>query len=198
MRTLLRGVLPRPVYVELLRNLFAIYETLELRLELGSHPLLGPLVARPGLARAEALRADLDALSAAPWSDWPLLPPTERYVARLGALARATPERLLAHAYVRYLGDLHGGQLLRARVERSLGDEGGSTCFYTFGDDDAVRAHIDAVRAHVDDVGRRHPEHCDAIVDEALQAFHLHGALFEALAPPGSGLDGARAAIRAE
>ncbi|PWN23869.1 hypothetical protein BCV69DRAFT_275276 [Microstroma glucosiphilum] len=52
-----------------------------------------------------------------------LLSPTEAesslvYVKRLQALPHASGDLLLSHAYVRYLGDLSGGQHIRKRVEK--------------------------------------------------------------------------------
>ena len=58
------------------------------------------------------------------------------YTSRLRALASARdPAPLLAHAYVRYLGDLSGGQVIRRRVARAYGleDDGGAgVSFYEF------------------------------------------------------------------
>ena len=43
------------------------------------------------------------------------------------------PSRLLAHAYVRYLGDLSGGQFIRRRISKAYGlDDGAGVSFYEF------------------------------------------------------------------
>lgn len=65
--------------------------------------------------------------------------PISEYVERLRYLGRpeATPEevRLLAsHAYVRYLGDLSGGQMMKRKIAKSyeLYDDGEGLAFYNF------------------------------------------------------------------
>ena len=103
------------------------------------------------------------------------------YVARLDHLSRTRPPLLAAHAYVRYMGDLSGGQILREVVRRGLRlTDGAGTAFYTFaGDADAeaikraFRAALDALP--VDD------DLAQDIVAEARDSFALHIRLFEEL-----------------
>lgn len=73
--------------------------------------------------------------------------PFVAYTSRLRALvsndtATPGPAGLLAHAYVRYLGDLSGGQFLRRRIAKAYGlDEEGEAGveFYDFGSLDGKR-----------------------------------------------------------
>jgi heme oxygenase len=62
--------------------------------------------------------------------------PLTTYVNRLRHLAAdgSDSRLLLAHAYVRYLGDLSGGQIIRARVAKSYGfpKNGDGVRFYAF------------------------------------------------------------------
>lgn len=180
MRRLVSGRLPRPQYVALMHNLAAIYEALEPALERhADHPLLAP-VHDPALARRAALAADLAVLDPQ-GAPRPLAPSTVSYVARLHRLARDAPGLLLAHAYVRYLGDLAGGQVLQRVVAHSyqLTPPAGLR-FYQFGDAAAVaersamfRRGLAAVPVSDDEI--------DALVDEACAAFMLHAALFREL-----------------
>jgi heme oxygenase len=98
---------------------------------------------------------------------------------------------LAAHAYVRYLGDLHGGQMLKRLVARSLAVAGvgadpasaavDATRFYDFGSDDEVLALRQAFRtglAHIDVDAAT----ADRLVVEARWAFQQHVALFTELA----------------
>lgn len=58
------------------------------------------------------------------------------YVSRIRAISSsAQPALLLAHAYVRYLGDLSGGQFVRHKIMKAYGlDESGDGArFYDFG-----------------------------------------------------------------
>ncbi|WVO15492.1 hypothetical protein L204_103150 [Cryptococcus depauperatus] len=63
-------------------------------------------------------------------------PPLNRYLGHIRSLASSsiTAPGLLAHAYVQYLGDLSGGQVIGARVRESydLGESNRGTKFYEF------------------------------------------------------------------
>ncbi|MCK7500861.1 MAG: biliverdin-producing heme oxygenase [Comamonadaceae bacterium] len=63
----------------------------------------------------------------------PLRRPPPAYVARLRWLDRHDPGRLLAHAYVRYLGDLSGGQVVQRIVAaHAEADAAGRTALLRF------------------------------------------------------------------
>jgi heme oxygenase len=139
------------------------------------------------LHREAALARDLDVLCGPGWRDHlPLAPAAQAYVGRLQALAANAPHLLAAHAYVRYLGDLHGGQMLKRLVARSLSAAGelaplAATHFYEFGSDDEVLALRQAFR---DGLARIVVDAAaaDALVAEARWAFERHVALFTELA----------------
>ncbi len=184
MPALLRGDIAPKTYVLFLRNLHALYESMERALETHAAALaLAPMRLR-SLFRADLLAADLDHL-APHWNALPLATSMHAYVARIEAVKGTHPRLLAAHAYVRYMGDLSGGQLLRDAVRRalSLRDERG-TAFYAFdvGSPDALKTEfrrgLDAL-ALPDGDG-------DAIVAEAGDAFARHVALFEELAEQGA------------
>jgi heme oxygenase len=188
---LLGGRLGRHDYIALLRNLHAIYAGLEAGLN--RHPAeaaLAVLGARR-LHREAALAADLAALFGAGWQALPLAPAAQAYAARLRTLADSAPVLLVAHAYVRYLGDLHGGQMLKRLVGRSLaaasdgsGRDGAAveaTRFYEFGGDDEVLALRQAFRVGLAQVAVDAVT-ADRLVAEARWAFEQHVALFIELA----------------
>lgn len=180
MAHLLAGTLERERYCVLLRSLHAIYAALESALEQrAANPLVGP-VCLAGLARREALAADLRELHGDGWQQaLPLPPAAGRYARRLRRLARWHPPLLAAHAYVRYLGDLHGGQVLKGLVARRFGLEGGAgTAFYGFGDRPAILSLIEAFRLGLAEIGRRDPARVDLLVREAQRAFEAHCRLF--------------------
>lgn len=179
MAALLAGRLSRPAYCALLRNLHAVYTALEAALgQRRSDPAVAPLQAG-ALHRAAALAADLHTLHGADWADaLPLQAASTAYVARLQALADAASPALVAHAYVRYLGDLHGGQVLRRLVKRHYaltGDAG--TAFYDFGPEPEVLALRQRLRAALGCLPLS-PAEQDDVVAEARWAFVQHQRLF--------------------
>ena len=179
MAALLRGRMERPGYVALLRNLAAIYAVLEPALaHHASHPALAPM-RLAALGRSEALRADIALLdfTAEPA---PLATTTGTYVSRLQELDSVRPDLLLAHAYVRYLGDLSGGQLLRRVVARSPALAGSrAIAFYDFGTDAQAAALAREFRAGLESAA---VADAGEVVDEAVLSFRWHRRLFDELA----------------
>lgn len=182
MRQILQGRVQRAAYGALLRNLREIYAGLEAGLATHErHPLLAPIVLRP-LFRLPYLEHDLHHLAGASWaSDLAVKPAAVAYRRRLGEIAHARPGLLAAHAYVRYVNDLSGGQILHRLVaERlALGHEG--TRFYQFGSEHELDLLVTRLRVGLDEIPAT-AEEADAIVDEAQQAFRRHIDLFLELA----------------
>jgi heme oxygenase (biliverdin-producing, ferredoxin) len=183
MGALLRGRMDRPAYCALLLNLHAVYAVLEPALmRHAQHPLIAP-VFLPGLWRSAALAADLGALQGSSWAvAGELQSACLRYVQRLCEVDAAQPGLLLAHAYVRYLGDLSGGQMLRRIVADSMKlPPGIGVAFYDFGPPAETLALAQAFRDGLDAVVVD-PALADALVAEAVLAFELHRSLFDELA----------------
>jgi heme oxygenase len=183
MASLLRGQVDRQRYAGLLRNLQALYAALEEALARhAATPGVAPVV-MPELFRSRAIAADLQVLAGddAP-APAPLARATLQYVERLRELSAARPGLLVAHAYVRYLGDLNGGQALRRVVARSLGLAGSTgTLFYDFGDSTTQQRLVQRFRAGLETVAAQLKD-THALTDEALSAFERHEQLFEELA----------------
>jgi heme oxygenase len=184
MGALLRGQLALPGYRAMLCNLLAIYLALEMALEARrADPLLAPLRLRE-LYRAQSLAHDLAALAAlgAPAGEEAGVEPAALdYSQRLAGLAATASPALVAHAYVRYLGDLYGGQTLGRVVARAyrLGPE--ATRFYAFGGEAQVLSRQQAFRAALAALPAT-PAEADLIVAEARWGFEQHCRLFEQLA----------------
>jgi heme oxygenase len=170
MGELLRGRLPKARYVALLRNLHALYDALEAR----TLPV-------PCLQRTEALAADLDALHGSGWAAaHPLAGAAHEYRRRLACASTAA---LAAHAYVRYLGDLHGGQALAALVQRAYGlsASGPGLSFYAFGPAPRVAELRREFRQALGELPFGSAEQAEAGI-EARWAFEQHIRLFHELA----------------
>lgn len=180
MADLLNGRLSLQGYCELLRNLQAIYSALEVGLD--QHPP-DPRLWRPELRRLAALERDLDELSPSLGlsCEATLTGAATAYVTRLRALAAINPTQLVAHAYLRYLGDLHGGQMLAHLIRRQFGLKGRQgTAFYAFGEPDQVEKLKRDFRAGLDALALTEQQ-ADDLVAEACEAFRLHVQLFEEL-----------------
>lgn len=182
MAALLQGRLQRRAYAALLRNLHALYAALESGLAAHQADAVIGGLHLPRLFRAAALASDLELLQGAGWRDQlPIEPAAAGYVQRLQALEASGSPALVAHAYVRYLGDLHGGQILKRLVARQLAlPEGRGTDFYDFGAEEqvlALRQHLRQTLAAL----RPGEAGQDLIVAEARWSFQQHIHLFEEL-----------------
>lgn len=189
MQSMLSGGLRRPEYCLLLRSLREIYRALEDGLRSrATHPEVACIVS-PALYRQVALEQDLRALHGEAWLE-ELSPASTAtaYADQLGHLARDRPALLVAHAYVRYLGDLNGGQSLRRIVSESLElADGVGTAFYDFGAPERVAEHTRSFRAGLDELSPRVDQR--SIVEEAKRAFLLHQSLFDELSRSSSAND---------
>lgn len=181
---LLQADIDRATYCRLLRNLHALYDSLERALDRhASTPVVAP-VRLPVLFRGPALTGDLQFLHGSDWVTLPLTATMRAYCKHLDKLSDERPGLLVAHAYVRYLGDLSGGQILRPIVRRALRlADGAGTGFYAFGDGGDVEALKSQFRAGLDALPVD-PAGAEAIVAEANAAFTLHVRLFEELGAP--------------
>lgn len=183
MHSLLRGEMPRAPYCVLLRNLHAVYAALEpALLRHAAHPGVAPVVF-PALFRSQPLADDLAELHGAAWQqEIAAVPAAHRYAQHLHDIAADRPALLVAHAYVRYLGDLSGGQMLRRIVAAGLSlTNGRGTRFYDFGEPVDVAEQVLAFRTGLAQLNHD-DEHVAAIVAEAVGSFQRHQELFDELA----------------
>jgi heme oxygenase len=177
MNRLVRGQVSRPEYVVLLQNLAEIYRALEDELRRHhSHPALSWLDL-DALARLDRIERDIEALRGADDAAATIQPATRAYVETIRDAAATQPELLLAHAYVRYLGDLSGGQILAPIVGRIIGGNGRSGVeFYGFPLITDVEQFKQRFREGLD----RSADSAlsDRIIEETKTAFVLHEVLF--------------------
>jgi heme oxygenase (biliverdin-producing, ferredoxin) len=180
MSELINGQVDSASYTALLRNYYEIYDALETALLAhAGHWYIAPLV-QPQWFRLGRLSADLDLLHEGPWHKvLPVMPATRSYRDRIESLREQEPELLVAHTYVRYLGDLHGGQRLRSIVARGLQlTAPNGTRFYDFDGPLSVPEHILRFRSALDSV-QYSAAQVDRIVAEAQDSFRRHAQMFE-------------------
>ncbi|KAF8906137.1 hypothetical protein CPB85DRAFT_1224246 [Mucidula mucida] len=133
-KLLLSGELPKEEYARFLMMLWYIYDTLERGLDRHStHPVLEPTYNPALLRRTPSLAADISHILQVPESAWKTHPLHQElmsntpdalteYIERIQDLVNSEdPSPLLAHSYVRYLGDLSGGQNIRTTLSKAYG-----------------------------------------------------------------------------
>lgn len=171
MRALLKGELTREAYCNYLAQLAPIYETLESWLDTKL-----PLFDRR-LDRFERIMSDIDSMCGVQI----VLDETIEYTQHLKELVKKKDEvRFLAHHYVRYLGDLSGGQAVAALVMRNMSIPPNFLSFYEFDQiKDKVR-YKESYRDNLDSL-ELSQEETEAFIAEVLIAFKHHQKIFFAL-----------------
>ncbi|WP_029088430.1 heme oxygenase (biliverdin-producing) [Brevibacterium album] len=179
MDDLLAGRLDAQAYTALLGqylHLYRVLEAVESRFE--SAPELAAVL-DPRLHRAAALEQDLAALTdGAPVT--PPTPETAEYMARLSDLQPEEPERFFAHHYLRYLGDLSGGQVIGRLAVRHYGIPETALRTWRFEGIERLKPYKDAYRQALDSAPLSARQQ-DAFIAEASAGFTLARDLFEGL-----------------
>ncbi|KAJ7486166.1 hypothetical protein B0H11DRAFT_2017214 [Mycena galericulata] len=201
---MLRGELAKEEYIRFLMMLWHIYDTFERGLERHqNHPVLEPTYNPTLLARAPLLSADIAHLLGVEESAWKshrihqrlmaAQPPAlETYVARIQAISDSPdPSPLLAHAYVRYLGDLSGGQTIQRALAKAydLTMGGPGLSFYAFKElrsskpatQGEMKRIKDWFRAGMNKGAGDDMVVKDAVMNEASRVFEYTGAIFKAV-----------------
>ncbi len=155
-KVLFSGNIHPEFYATFLANQHPVYEILEVNAML--HRLV---MGMPDIRRAPAINSDFLEL-------WPhtdkkpvILPVVDKYIKHILNLSSKDPNKLMAHIYVRHMGDLAGGQMIAKRVP-------GSGKFYQFEDPEALKI---AIREKID----------DSLADEANVCFDFAIKMFEEL-----------------
>jgi len=182
--TLMHGTRSARDYALLLSQYRFIYAALEEEARrLRGRPDLAELL-DPALDRLPSIEADLSGLlPAVGLADAPgELPATRAYAGRIRAAAAEHPARLVAHHYLRYLGDLSGGLAIGKLVSRHYGIAAEHLTMWSFDGIGKPKAYKDRYRAKLDgyalDAGAADGARADALVEEAMAGFALNRALF--------------------
>lgn len=131
-KTLLSGKIEKADYKNYLYNLMAIYDPIE-----WYNMRQGHFAQLTGLPRLRAIYADFLEIDDGDYLY--LTPATLEYQAYLHKLGN-DPERkhlIKAHLYVRHMGDLNGGQIIKKQVAHVSSGK-----FYDFDDADALKLQI--------------------------------------------------------
>lgn len=154
-KVLFSGSISPELYATYLYNQHQMYNLLEVCAM--RHGLLNDF---PEIRRAPAIFDDYVEL----WGDRgetvpPTMPTTTKYLDYIMSI-EDDPQKLMAHVYVRHMGDLSGGQLIAKRVP-------GAGKYYQFGDDPEKIKN--AIRTKLD----------DSLAEEAKVAFQFATDFFK-------------------
>lgn len=154
-KILFSGKIDPKLYATYLKNQHPMYEILEVCAM--PHGLFTGL---PEIRRAPAINADFVELWGEDNKETPrMCSVVDDYMKHILSI-KHDPKLLMAHIYVRHMGDLSGGQMIKKRVP-------GSGKFYEFGEEpDKIK---EAIRAKLD----------DSMVDEAKVCFQFAKRFFD-------------------
>lgn len=184
MRAFFAGELRRDAYIDWLARQWHLYRTLETGLETLPPSLPEHDVVPAQLHRTARIEADLDNLTDGGWRTQDhLSPATRAYVERIEA-TYTFPAGLVAHAWLRYMGNVGGRDVLRRLVAGCIGadddDERGLafTDYSAIGD---IRPFFAAFHAKLDALPLSSDDKAAAVA-EADAGFRLNIALTDELA----------------
>ncbi|WP_181034211.1 heme oxygenase (biliverdin-producing) [Arthrobacter sp. GMC3] len=184
---LMGGKLDAAALASLLAQTLVIYRAMEDALALHADDAqLGGFI-DPKLARVSALEADLAFHYGADWDEQladgriAIVPATTAYAQKLAEVGPTSIEFLLAHHYVRYMGDLSGGLIISRMVQRHYEIAEAGLNFYVFDEIPKPKPYKDAYRDRLDSTNFTR-EQKDAILGFAAESFELNRAVFVDLA----------------
>lgn len=175
MSALFRRELPLAAYTEMVAQQAFAYAVLEQAADaVSTHPVAGVFV-DDALRRSPALVADMQVLVGPDWIERHRpSEATRTFCARMEAVCTEAPERLVAHHYTRYLGDLSGGQMIGQIACQTYGlAPGAGASFYDFDAIPDVEAYKEQYRRRMDQASWSEDER-DALLDEVRIAYRLN------------------------
>ena len=152
-KILFSGTINPKLYAAYLKNQHPMYELLEV-----CAMAKGVLNGLPDIRRAPSINADFRELWVESDGEPTILPVVKRYTDYIMSI-RDYPEKLMAHIYVRHMGDLAGGQMIAKKVP-------GSGRMYQFEDPDGLKT---AIRERIS----------DDMADEAMICFQFATEFFK-------------------
>ncbi|KAF9027165.1 heme oxygenase (decycling) 1 [Podila verticillata] len=174
MKYFFKGEVSPATYGRFLISLYHVYTALEKALDAHKDNANLQLLYFPTeLARKAALEEDLEFFNGPEWRDMlnPVSPAQQAYIDAIERCSNTKPELLLAHSYVRYLGDLSGGQILAKKLQKYNDlPQGKGVAFYTFDLIEDKDGFKDQFRKRLNQVEVDEETH-KQIVEESCQAF---------------------------
>lgn len=175
---LMSGSLNVRSYVNLLSSLAPVYQAMETHLRDQSGDPSIALLDDRRLDRYGRMTTDLASFGQPTIGGDPLAS-SQAYVAAIHAAA-AAPQRLLAHHYTRYLGDMAGGSAIARNLHTKYGVPFEQLSFYDFTSLGDLVPYRRQYKQNLDALPWTESQQQD-FIDEALLAFELNAALFDEL-----------------
>jgi heme oxygenase len=123
-RCFMKGVLEKETYTRQIVAFYYLYSAMEEGLEKNKDDKILSKIYFPELKRKEAIESDLEYFLGKKWKEKiHISKATQDYIDRIYKISFEKPYLLVAHSYVRYLGDLSGGQILKKIASKALGIE---------------------------------------------------------------------------
>ena len=177
---ILRKRVSKKAYTLYLRNLYLIYSGLEKPFASSSDGLktVSPFLNKM-VIRSEPLAVDLYHLSAGKnWQNLPLLQSSLSYRKHIDYLRTHDPVLLLGHIYVRYLGDMNGGQVLHRLLSETLDLPHEALNFYQYPAIHEIVSFRQAYRGLFNSVKLNAPQR-RTVIETAIKAFEFNIDLSE-------------------
>jgi len=180
------GNLTRQDAVNLTAQYYFIYTALEQAARRGCSAdpegVTTSRIADPRLERVPALERDLAAMIGPDWREQiSPLPATRQYVATLEHIPDADAPALIAHHYVRYLGDIAGGQVIARVLAGHYGFTADELNFYDFSAIGKIPPYRKQYKDTLDSLPFDEVERA-SLLSNARQAFTLNSRVFIELA----------------
>ncbi|MCW7494343.1 biliverdin-producing heme oxygenase [Leptospira sp. 2 VSF19] len=180
LRAIFRGGLDAQTYTYQLESLLAVYTVMEdLYRQNKDNPILTKLYF-PALFRENALKEDIASFQKKFGTKLrgSVSKATQGYIDHIKNIAKTKPELLVAQAYVRYLGDLSGGQAIKKVVAKTFALEGNEgTAFYEFPEIEDLMAFKGIYRQNLDTLPLDDTQKAE-LLEEAKATFDLNKFLF--------------------
>lgn len=180
LRAIFRGGLDAQTYTYQLESLLAVYTVMEeLYRQNKDNPILAKLYF-PTLFRENSLKEDIASFQKKFGTKLrgSVSKATQGYIDHIKKIANTKPELLVAQAYVRYLGDLSGGQAIKKVVAKTFELEGNEgTAFYEFPEIEDLMAFKGIYRQNLDTLPLDESQKAE-LLEEAKVTFDLNKFLF--------------------
>ncbi|CAO3565446.1 unnamed protein product [Mortierella alpina] len=183
MKHFFKGAITLEMYGRYLVALYHIYNALEKALDDHKTNSALALIYFPDqLSRKLSLEKDLEYYNGPKWREMVQelpSPAQQNYVSRIQVCSSSDmPESLVAHSYVRYLGDLSGGQILCKRLQKfhKLPENEG-IALYQFEKIQDYDLYKEMFRKQLNQMTLTDAQN-EAVLEEAKQAFLLNMAMF--------------------